>query len=73
MRVSPHTAFYRFLKRLEAIPPFPLQELLWFDLYFSAPIRLLIVLRQSITLASYLIPFLVPMIFIHPYTLRCSM
>ena len=34
--------------RLEAIPLFPLQKLHWFDLYFSAPVRLLIVLRQPI-------------------------
>lgn len=45
-----------------SIPPSSLQGLLWFEHYFSAPVRLLIVLRQSITLVSYLILFLVPII-----------
>ena len=34
------------LKRLEAIPPSPLQRLLRFDLYFSAPVQTLIILRR---------------------------
>lgn len=50
------------------IPPLSLQELLRFEHYFSALIRLLIVLRQSIfsnttkNIQKYSIPFLVPII-----------
>lgn len=60
--------FLLFYFRLETIPPFPLQELLRCDLYFSAPVQTLIILRRLRCIATSLIPFLVPIILsVHIY------
>jgi hypothetical protein len=50
------------LKRLEAIPPSPLQRLLRFDLYFSAPVQTLIFFVVLVIYLITPIPFLVPII-----------
>ena len=41
---------FNYSNRLETIPPFPLQELQRFDLYFSAAVQMLIILRHLISL-----------------------
>jgi len=41
---------FNYSNRLETIPPFPLQELQRFDLYFSAAVQMLIILRHPISL-----------------------